>query len=215
MKTVRWQRILATLGLLICTSIVFGFSCNTNPPATWGAIQFQIYTGSDDLDGGKSTGVGFLKLVNGTVIGCTLNTNPPAAIGNELPVIPGLGAGSNASFGGDSVNTATCSLVAANVKGTSVTPADVAGANVWVSLFQKQCETFCDNWNVEGLKVTLLQNNDPLNPGTTSCQLKTGFWGPGDQGDSPAIARLKGSNATLIIRADSPTSAIPQVCVGG
>ena len=60
------QRALVVCALLFAASITLAPGCNV---ASWGAIQFTIYTGGDNLDGGKSTGAGYLKLNNGQIIG--------------------------------------------------------------------------------------------------------------------------------------------------
>jgi len=206
MKTVSLRRVLAMLGLFVCASILVGFSCNSPAPSTvWGQIQYRIYTGKHGLDGSKATGVGMLKLNNGTELGCTLNTTPPILNQNELPNWPG-----GTSWNSDSLNTVICSLVNANVKGTAVTTADVNGAQVSIAQYQSPCQTSCANWSVEGVQMTLVAQGS----GTPSCQLQVGFFGPGDQGDSPAVAYLQGGNSTgSVWVAFSTTFFIPQVCV--
>ena len=155
---------------------------------TYGYLQYSTYTGQDNLDGNKSAVIAFLTLNNGTQIRCLLNGNGggQTLASNSLPPVPGNGVPNLATWNPDSVHTVVCPI------GEQERVLFV-GATLTVQLAQLNCQTFCDNWDLEGLSLALYQNN-PQSSGYVFCTLKAGNWGPGDNGEHPAIARLKGGN---------------------
>jgi hypothetical protein len=207
MRRLNAPKALAAVALLASSVLTSG--CPPAPPAMWSAVQFKIYTGGDDLNGSKSVAVGYLGLPNnnGQGFSCYLNTVPPGgSLGGQMPVIPPLAQGSPTyvSWGNDSTNTVTCPF------STSLSGSALVGATVSIGMWQAPCDTFCDNWDVEGLNVTLIPANNQSGP---ACELNTGFFGPGDHGESPGVARLKGSNSQLPeVSAFTQAYTIPQPC---
>jgi len=180
----------------------------------WSFIGISTYTGGDNLDGGKSTATLVLTLNNGQQVQCYLNVPVPQGqtrgtnIPPLLPPIPQLGWGSNTTYNNDTTAPSGCNFT---------TPIDgtlFAGGSVVVSLYEKSCDTFCDNWDLEGLSVTLYASPNGNPSGGTTCLLKAGYWGPGDHGDNPAIARLKGGEGqeTFYSIATTPSYKIPAGC---
>jgi hypothetical protein len=193
----------AFAGMLLLFLVLTG--CKAKP-ATWNAIQYKIYTGHDDLDGGRSTAAAYLKLNNGQEIACMLNSIPPGQSTYGVPVLQALRGPQFSSWGNDTTNIVTCPL-------NGVSGWLIPGSKVWISMWQESCDTGCDNWDLEGLNVTLLTNNNPSAPGPTTCELNVGFFGPGDNRDNPAVARLTGGQSDVVlVHTSTQQYTIPEAC---
>jgi len=183
------------------------------PTQKWSFIGISTYTGGDNLDGSKSTATAVLTLNNGQQFQCYLNvpvSQGLTAIANNpplLPPIPGLGAGPNTTYNNDTTAPSGCNFP------TPIDGSLVTGGSVVVSLYQKSCDTFCDNWDLEGVSVTLYASPNGNPSGGTACAIKVGYWGPGDHGENPGVARLKGGQGNGLFNLSTTQAyTIPNGC---
>jgi hypothetical protein len=166
------------------------------PPPSYDTIQFVIQTGDDGADAGLEIDAAFagnsfcLKQSNQSSLPALApcqgsNPNAPAWVNGQGVVIC-------SDTGGTTAGTPQCHgpvALMSPLPGTSAVPA------VQISIRQTSCSLSCNNWDIQGIKVTISNSKGSLPPITrTYGSIISTSWT-----SSNCIARLKAPpNATTI-----------------
>lgn len=170
------------------------FKINLPPLLSFPYIEFTTYTGGDDLR--SSSGA----LASITEIG----PNMQYAVQTLSPTL-----NNGMSYGNDTTHTVVLALPNP-VLGYGAQDISESIDAVRIALVQGSGIS-PDNWDLEGLTVKLLTGPTEATSEHIVCVLNLGYFGPGDHGENPAIARLKGApgQTSVLLSAPDVTSAGP------